>query len=211
MTTHEEPMQTKPQTRVTKPVEPVKKKSSLGGLLIVGLIVAVVLAVGIVEGIRSRTHAESTLEQTTQADATPFVSVVLPTSGSAGQEIQLPGNTQAFTDTPIYARTSGYLKKWYFDIGANVKQASSGRNVYPVLLATEQSSQLQVPFEVAPGTLLLAVQRDGGLLWMAPLNVKEAAPAIFVDADGTPMIQDASSGLVIDAGTPLRDPSYPRH
>ncbi len=89
-------------------------------------------------------------------------------------------------------------------IGANVKQASSGKNAYPVLLASEQSSQLQVPFEVAPGTLQLAVQSDGGLLWMAPLNVKEAAPAIFVNADGTPLIQDASSGLVIDAGTPLR-------
>jgi len=34
----------------------------------------------------------------------------------------LPGSAQAFTDTPIYARTSGYLKKWYFDIGARVKQ-----------------------------------------------------------------------------------------
>src|SRR5208283_1240679 len=64
-------------------------------------------------------------------------------------------------------------------------------------------SQLQVPFEVAPGTLQLAVTADGAF-WMAPLNVKEAAPAIFVDADGTPMIQDAASGLVIDAGTPLR-------
>jgi uncharacterized protein (TIGR03437 family) len=63
---------------------------------------------------------------------------------------------------------------------------------------------LQVPFEVVPGTLQLAVQSDGGLLWMAPLNVKEAAPAIFVNADGTPFIQDALSGLVVDAGTPLR-------
>jgi uncharacterized protein (TIGR03437 family) len=89
-------------------------------------------------------------------------------------------------------------------IGANVKQASSGRNTYPVLLATNQSSQLQVPFEIAPGTLQLAVQGEGGMLWMAPLNVKEAAPAIFVDTDGSPMIQDSDSQLVIDAGTPLR-------
>jgi len=42
------------------------------------------------------------------------------------------------------------------------------------------------------------------MLWMAPLNVKEAAPAIFVDTDGSPMIQDSDSQLVIDAGTPLR-------
>ena len=88
-------------------------------------------------------------------------------------------------------------------LGANVKQATSGQNLYPVLLASEQSSQLQVPFEVTPGILQLAVQRDGGNIWMAPLNVKAAAPAIFVDSDGTPMIQDTASGLVIDAATPL--------
>jgi uncharacterized protein (TIGR03437 family) len=91
-------------------------------------------------------------------------------------------------------------------LGANVKQASTGRNLYPVLLATDQSSQLQVPFEVAPGILELVVQGDGGGFWMAPLNVHEAAPAIFVDADGTPMIQDATSGLVIDG--PLRAGSH---
>jgi RND family efflux transporter MFP subunit len=36
--------------------------------------------------------------------------------------VVLPGSTQAFLDSPIYARTSGYLKRWYFDIGARVKQ-----------------------------------------------------------------------------------------
>ncbi len=89
-------------------------------------------------------------------------------------------------------------------LGANVKQAVSGRNAYPVLLATDQSSQLQVPFEVSPGALQLAVTGEGGNVWTAPLNVKQVAPAIFVDADGTPMIQDARSGLVIDASSPLR-------
>lgn len=89
-------------------------------------------------------------------------------------------------------------------LGANVKQATSGRNVYKVLLATDQSSQLQVPFEVAPGMLQLIVQGDGGGIWTAPLNVKQAAPAIFVDADGTPIVLDADSKLVVDAGTPLR-------
>src|ERR1700733_12169913 len=34
---------------------------------------------------------------------------------------ELPGRTQAYTDAPIFAQTSGYLKKWYFDIGAKVK------------------------------------------------------------------------------------------
>lgn len=88
-------------------------------------------------------------------------------------------------------------------LGVNVKQAISGRDVYPVLLPSDQGSQLQVPFEVAPGTLQLALVSDTGV-WTAPLNVKEAAPAIFVDADGAPMILDAASGLVVDSGTALR-------
>jgi RND family efflux transporter MFP subunit len=49
------------------------------------------------------------------------VTVVSPASGAAAQEIRLPGTTQAFTEAPIFARTNGYLKRWYFDIGANVK------------------------------------------------------------------------------------------
>jgi len=88
-------------------------------------------------------------------------------------------------------------------LGASVRQATSGQNAYPVLQAAEQSSQLQVPFEIAPGIQQLVVQSAGGS-WTAPLNVKEAAPAIFVDADGEPMLQDSASQLVIDAGTPLR-------
>jgi RND family efflux transporter MFP subunit len=50
------------------------------------------------------------------------VNVVLPSPGAASQEIVLPGNTQPFDDTPIYARTNGYLKRWYVDIGAHVSQ-----------------------------------------------------------------------------------------
>jgi uncharacterized protein (TIGR03437 family) len=87
-------------------------------------------------------------------------------------------------------------------LGANVKQARSGQNLYPVLFPSSLSSQLQVPFEVTPGTLQLAVEGEGGI-WVAPLNVKDAAPAIFVDADGSPVLQDASTGLAIDPTTPL--------
>ena len=49
------------------------------------------------------------------------VEVVRPQKSTAGLDLVLPGNVQAFLDTPIYARTNGYLKKWYADIGAHVK------------------------------------------------------------------------------------------
>jgi RND family efflux transporter MFP subunit len=54
--------------------------------------------------------------------ATPAVDIVHPATGADAEEVELPGNTQAFNDTPIYARTSGYVQHWYVDIGAHVKQ-----------------------------------------------------------------------------------------
>ncbi len=80
------------------------------------------LALLIYSGIHSRAAAESRLAQRTQEIATPTVAVVSPKEGAPTQEIVLPGNTQAFSDAPIYARTSGYLKRWYFDIGAHVQK-----------------------------------------------------------------------------------------
>jgi RND family efflux transporter MFP subunit len=80
------------------------------------------LALVIYSGIHSRAVAEARLEQRTEQAAIPSVDVVFPREGAPTQEIVLPGNTQAFSDSPIYARTSGYLKRWYFDIGAHVQK-----------------------------------------------------------------------------------------
>jgi RND family efflux transporter MFP subunit len=80
------------------------------------------LALMIYSGIHSRAAAESRLKQRTEEASIPTVSVVFPREGAPTQEIVLPGNTQAFSDAPIYARTSGYLKRWYFDIGAHVQK-----------------------------------------------------------------------------------------
>jgi RND family efflux transporter MFP subunit len=88
-------------------------------LLLVLLVVAVILAV---TGIIPRLRARTTLQQQTDSLAAPDVLVQKPTLGQPTQELILPGTTQAYTDSPIYARTNGYLKKWYFDIGAHVKQ-----------------------------------------------------------------------------------------
>jgi len=81
-----------------------------------------VLALVIYSGIHSRAVAESRLTQRTQEAAIRTVAVVFPREGAPTQEIVLPGSTQAFSDAPIYARTNGYLKRWYFDIGAHVQK-----------------------------------------------------------------------------------------
>jgi len=81
-----------------------------------------VLAFSIHGGITTRVAAESSLARSTEEAAIPIVNVVHPKEGAPLEELILPGNTQAFSDTPIFARTSGYLKRWYFDIGAHVKR-----------------------------------------------------------------------------------------
>src|SRR3984957_9337542 len=78
--------------------------------ILVAAVALVVLAVLIYSGIHSRAVAEARLTQRTQEAAIPTVAVVFPKEGAPTQEIILPGNTQAFSDAPIYARTSGYLK-----------------------------------------------------------------------------------------------------
>ena len=85
---------------------------------------SVVLGFGLVIfwGIRSRVEADTQLQISTNQAAIPNVDVIHPRDGAPNQEIVLPGTMQAFTDTPIYARTNGYLKKWYFDIGARVSK-----------------------------------------------------------------------------------------
>ena len=80
------------------------------------------LALLIYSGIHSRAAAESRLKNRTDEAAIPTVAVVFPQEGAPTQEIVLPGNAQAFSDAPIYARTNGYLKHWYFDIGAHVQK-----------------------------------------------------------------------------------------
>ena len=92
-------------------------------LALLGVAVAAgALGLGIVAGIRARSAADTMLRKTTAEAAVSLVRVVAPKPGAPAQEILLPGTTQAFTDAPIFARTSGYVKGWYFDIGAHVKR-----------------------------------------------------------------------------------------
>jgi RND family efflux transporter MFP subunit len=85
------------------------------------LLVCAVAAALVISGILPRVKAKAALRQETSVAAEPSVTIVHPQREPGSQELVLPGNIQAFMDAPIYARTSGYLKKWYFDIGSRVK------------------------------------------------------------------------------------------
>ena len=93
------------------------------GQVIVGG-VALVLVAGLAIEITGRLHADTRLAEATREAAVPAVHVIHPEGNAPGQELRLPGNTQPFSDAPIYARTSGYVTKWYYDIGAEVKQGT---------------------------------------------------------------------------------------
>ncbi len=85
-------------------------------------IVGVVLAVVIVAyGMITRAAESSRLRDWTEAQALPTVSVAPPNSGTNNSGLELPGRIEAYSRAPIYARVSGYLKSWKYDIGAQVK------------------------------------------------------------------------------------------
>ena len=111
------------------------RKPVSGRKALLFILVGLALAVGLaVLGIVPRLRAQKRLSQQTDADAAPAVLVAKPTNGKPEDTLVLPGALQAYMDSPIYARTSGYLAHWYFDIGAHVHQGQ--------LLATIQSPEV---------------------------------------------------------------------
>src|SRR5260370_9999400 len=111
-------------------------------------IIGVVVMAVLILGIRSRVKAATDLRTVTAQMAVPSVSVVQPKLAAPAKEIILPGNIQPFISSPVYARTDGYLKRWYFDIGARVKAGQ--------LLATIQSPEIDEQLSQAQSTLATA-------------------------------------------------------
>ena len=124
---------------------PSKSRGGAITLLIVLFVVAVILAVA---GIFERLHARTKLEAQTTELAAPDVLAAPPQQGKPTEEVVLPGNIFAYVDSPIYARTSGYLKKWYFDIGAHVQKGQ--------LLAEIESPEVDQQLAQARADLLTA-------------------------------------------------------
>ena len=90
-------------------------------LMIVGVALLVLLLAGAVTLI-SRANHEQALAKETERGTVPTVAVVRPLAEKPDEELVLPGTLQAYEESPIYARTSGYLVKWYKDIGSRVEE-----------------------------------------------------------------------------------------
>ena len=86
------------------------------------LAIAGALFIGIAAiGVYARNQWTTAVQQRTNQAARVLVEVVHPEKSTGMTQLQLPGQTMPYTDAPIFAQTSGYLKKWYFDIGAKVR------------------------------------------------------------------------------------------
>ena len=86
-------------------------------------------------------------------------------------------------------------------LGAHVQSATSADNVVPVLDATDTASQIQVPFESKGSTVSLSLEATAGHFTFG-LPLQDVAPVIFVDPEGTPLIMDAGTGVLLDATKP---------
>src|SRR5437868_14561821 len=92
------------------------------GARYLALAIVILLIVAAVVGFFSRFGERRALAKETEELAVPSVVVIQPKTEPPQQELVLPSTLQAFTESPIYARTNGYLLKWYKDIGSRVQK-----------------------------------------------------------------------------------------
>jgi len=100
--------------------KPIKKGHGITAAVVLVLVIAVLGAFGIF----TRKNAMAALEDRTNQLAAPSVIAIQPKPGEPIEELTLPGNVTSYTDAPVYARTAGYLTKWYYDIGAKVQKGA---------------------------------------------------------------------------------------
>ena len=101
---------------------PEGAKEKRGPLFAVFFLVVAGLAVVATILILQRRSQFRALANETEVAAVPTVAIIHPNVESGDEDLVLPGTLQAYVESPIYARTNGYLKKWYFDIGSSVKK-----------------------------------------------------------------------------------------
>jgi RND family efflux transporter MFP subunit len=132
-----------------------QRPGSLRGLVVLLAAGAIALGFFIYSGIRGRLEAASTLQRTTEEAAVTDVVVVHPKQDPPTEVITLPGGTQPYINSPIYARTNGYLVNWFHDIGARVKKD----DLLAVIDTPELDQQLQqarADLETSKANLTLA-------------------------------------------------------
>jgi membrane fusion protein, multidrug efflux system len=116
-------------------------------LLIGAGAVCVIIALGV--GLRLR--AQGAVKRWTEIQAIPTVDIISPQPTATMQELVLPGTLSAYIDAPIYARIDGYLKRWYVDIGAQVRAGQALADIETPEL-DQQIHQVEAEVETAKAT-----------------------------------------------------------
>ena len=89
--------------------------------ILVGAVLLVLITAGVVTFLNRKSESDA-LAKETEAVSVPTVAVVQPQAEPGNDELVLPGNLQAFEESPIFARTNGYLLRWYKDIGSKIQK-----------------------------------------------------------------------------------------
>ena len=90
-------------------------------LLLIGLVLLLLFVGGLITMLM-RMRSSHVLADETERESIPTVAVIHPTAEKPDEELVLPGSLQAYEESPVYARTNGYLLRWYKDMGSHVKQ-----------------------------------------------------------------------------------------
>ena len=141
------------------------------------LVVAILLLIGAVAGLWPRLAARRALAEESRAESVTSVAVVLPTPGNIGLGTPLPAEVRAFVEAPIYARASGYLKRWLVDIGEPVKKGDLLAEIDTPEI-DQQLSQAKAELAQAEAALELArttAARWAELLQTASVSEQETA------------------------------------
>ena len=158
------------KTGSTDPSAAPRRFKRLKLILFLGTIGFICVAV---LGLASRSATTKKFQKVADAAAQFNVRVVSPEKSPASVELQLPGQTHAYYEAPIYAQTNGYLKKWYYDIGAKVKAGDIlGEIDTPEV--DQELSQAQATLATAKAQLTLAAANfhEAQHLWQTNVDSK---------------------------------------
>jgi RND family efflux transporter MFP subunit len=142
-------------------------------LKLIGIIAGCATVLIVIVGLITRVAASHDVGEWTDANALPTVSIISLARSSKSGDLALPGNVQAFNNAPIYARVSGYLKKWYVDIGAPVK-AGQLMAVIDVPDQDQQFEQAKADLNTAIANQKLSAQTAKRYNMLAKLNAVSA-------------------------------------
>jgi RND family efflux transporter MFP subunit len=165
-----------------------------GIMIVVLLVLAGLLAVG---GILPRVRARTELKNQTDVLAAPTVITNPPQAGQVGQEVILPGNVYAYSDASLYARTDGYLDKWYFDIGAHVRKGQ----LLAVISTPEVDKQLLqaradlTTAEATAGLAKINSSRYQGLLTQNAVSKQDTDTFVTQEASTNSAVKSAQANV----------------